>query len=128
MKKEWKRKADVDERGKETEERTAQEESRRIKIVKIKGRKNSRRGGQMKKKEERGNREKEEQIRSTDADEGRVRLQRRINGRVGATTGRINSQPKRSKHRGKNDPAEEEWIMLREKHLGVDELPQQWKR
>ena len=30
MKKEWKRKADVDERGKETEERTAQEESRRI--------------------------------------------------------------------------------------------------
>jgi len=56
-----------------------------------------------------------------------VRLQRRINGRVGATTGRINSQPKRSKHRGKNDPAEEEWIMLREKHLGVDELPQQWE-
>ena len=44
MKKEQKKKADVDERGKETEERTAQEESRRIKIVKIKGRKNSRRG------------------------------------------------------------------------------------
>ena len=56
----------------------------------------------------RGNREKEEQIRSTDADEGRVRIRWRNNFRGGATTGRINSQPKRSKHRGKSDPAEEE--------------------
>ena len=78
---------------------------------------------------------KEREKRSENVDGRAVRIQGRKNNRrgvqmkkeVGATTGRINSQPKRSKHRGKNDPAEEEWIMLREKHLGVDELPQQWE-
>lgn len=73
---------------------------------------------------QKGSREKEEQ-KSADADEGRVRVRARKNGTIGAITGRMNSQLKRSEDRGKKEPAEEERIMLREKNSRVDELPQQ---
>jgi len=83
--------------------------------------------GEMKcRRKRREDREKkEEQKRSADADEGRARVQERQNGTIGAITGRINSQLKRSEDRGKKEPAEEERIMLREKNSRVDELPQQ---
>lgn len=53
--------------------------------------------------EERGLRrqKKEQWKRSADADEGKVRMRGRKNGTIGAVTGRINSQLKRSKDRGK---------------------------
>jgi len=44
---------------------------------------------------------KEQWKRSADADEGKVRMRGRKNGTIGAVTGRINSQLKRSKDRGK---------------------------
>lgn len=57
--------------------------------------------GEMKcRRKTKEDREKKEQQKRS-ADEGRVRIQGRKNGTIGAVTGRISSQLKRSEDRGK---------------------------